>query len=153
MTWSADRLQERIEELRGADVPRCKVEDVVQAKDANGKRIELPDAIEEEPLAQMAERLSHFAAPLRDDADVEEDGDVGRLLCLCCRAQLWGFLGSFTWGIVHGSGSCAECGWPVTMYHREPENKDGWSLTYPLCAHPSEVSTKKERSANGDSND
>lgn len=32
--------------------------------------------------------------------------------CLNC-----GKSGTFTWGLVHGEGHCAECGWPARLYH------------------------------------
>lgn len=37
--------------------------------------------------------------------------------CVNCDSALGGLLGSFTWGIVHGEGFCALCGYPGAAHH------------------------------------
>ncbi len=39
------------------------------------------------------------------------------VLCPNCHSKLGDLLGSFTWGMVHGSGSCRQCGWPCQACH------------------------------------
>lgn len=49
--------------------------------------------------------------------------DFAGTICPKCGSKLGGFLGSFTWGIVHGEGICTggltgeKCGWPARGYH------------------------------------
>lgn len=54
---------------------------------------------------------------------------VGRVIggdannCICCETPLTGISllggigGSFRWGIAHGEGSCARCGYPARAIH------------------------------------
>lgn len=37
--------------------------------------------------------------------------------CLRCGRPLGGAIGSFQWGIVHGEGTCSNCGWPARAKH------------------------------------
>ena len=42
--------------------------------------------------------------------------------CIQCGKSLRGISafmhgGGFTWGLTHGEGHCAGCGWPATCYH------------------------------------
>jgi len=52
-------------------------------------------------------------------------------ICLDCGWRLGGLLGTFTWGIIHGQGSCHNCGFPYQYYHCFPQLDDH---TVVLCA-------------------
>lgn len=70
---------------------------------------------------------AYFASFTRDDGK-----------CICCGWKLGGFVGSFTWGLVHGEGHCARCRYPVRAIHRV-EGVVTLSM-FPLPYHPSELS-------------
>ncbi len=61
--------------------------------------------------AAVEATLNHFRSVAHQFADPGEKGE-----CLNCGRQQGGFLGAFTWGIIHGEGSCV-CGWPARAYH------------------------------------
>ncbi len=64
--------------------------------------------------------------------------------CLCGR-RLTGFIGMFTYGIVHGEGWCDFCKHPARANHYitlEGENKPRISWVMPLPYHPDYVTTK-----------
>ncbi len=53
----------------------------------------------------------------------------------------------FTWGLVHGEGHCANCGWPATGHHfiKDKAGKELASLRFfPLAVHPDFVTSKKK---------
>ena len=60
--------------------------------------------------------------------------------CIACGAMLSGLLSSFSWGIVHGEGTCS-CGWPIRAYHRPREGPVEFFALL-LCYHPQELSRK-----------
>lgn len=79
-------------------------------------------------VAAINKYLSVFAKPRHDDGSGDQS-------CLKCGAKLNGFLGSFTQGIIHGEGTCGECGWPcrnifngplemILQYHPEHVTQD-----------------------------
>lgn len=55
--------------------------------------------------------LAHFRSVAHQFADPGEDGK-----CLNCGRIQGGLLGAFSWGIIHGEGSCV-CGWPARVFH------------------------------------
>ncbi len=55
--------------------------------------------------------LAHFRSVAVQFADPGEEGK-----CVNCNRSQGGILGVFSWGLVHGEGSC-ECGWPARAYH------------------------------------
>lgn len=68
-----------------------------------------PDA--PEPLRRLV--TGHFAQFLRP-----EPHPAGRSVQCVCGASLTGVLvGTFRWGLAHGEGRCADCGWPARAYH------------------------------------
>lgn len=76
-----------------------------------------------------------FAVPLIDDDEHQS--------CHNCGVRLNGLLGQFTWGIVNGEGTCANCGWPCRAYHR-PKDEDGeliFNRTFEMILqyHPEDV--------------
>jgi hypothetical protein len=91
-----DRItKERLVELR-VSTPHATVEDIGTAGGA-------PEALED-----LAVYLNHYAKP-----KPKKEGWFGEAPpCLVCDA-----VNSFEWGLVHGEGRCAECGWPATLYH------------------------------------
>lgn len=55
-----------------------------------------------EDRAEIDEYLSHFVA--------EKD-------CIACGKPVSGLFGCFKWGIKHGEGYCANCGYPMRALH------------------------------------
>jgi hypothetical protein len=89
--------------LRARDIPRVRASDYFSLKDAE-------DATAIAELAQWDEYLSQFAK-LTDAR------------CLCCGKQLscplgMKLFGGFEWGLAHGEGHCAYCGYPMRGHHR-----------------------------------
>lgn len=85
-----------------------------------------------------------FAAPARTD-----DGK-NTALCIECKKPLTGlssffFGGGFKWGLAHGEGNCAGCGWPARGHHYI-KDKDGADLLtlrdFPIQYHPDFVAAK-----------
>ncbi len=112
---------ERLAKLKAADLARPSLEmlpfQIDEAKTAEATRDEL--------VAALESYLVPFAAPPHDDK--------GRQTCLCCETVICGLLGTFTWGLVNGEGSCQNCGWPHRAYHRV----EGWvTFTRILPYHP-----------------
>ncbi|MBT7243677.1 MAG: hypothetical protein HN879_09695 [Flavobacteriaceae bacterium] len=64
-------------------------------------------------IAAMEEYLLLFAKPTKH--------------CLKCEAYLTGMLGSFTWGLANGEGTCSDCGYPARAHHY-PKLPDGTGL-------------------------
>lgn len=98
----------------------CRVEDLLQYRpkdDATEAELEEGLAF----IAELGKYLSSFAAPVKSGEDV---------LCFHCGTPLYGSLltqltspGGFRWGLVHGEGNCAKCGWPARAHHY-PKRED-----------------------------
>lgn len=79
--------------------------------------------ISQEKLNELKTTVPHFVVtdglPANYSEGFAQPADDGT--CLCCGAYA-----SFTWGLQHGEGSCAKCGWPARMYHfiKTPEGED-----------------------------
>lgn len=86
------------------------------------------DSITEEANAEYA---SVFVAP--------RQGRYGQLVCFGCGATLTGLLGSFTWGLAHGEGACASCGWPGRGLHYLGHAPVIIPVQFVLQYHPDEV--------------
>lgn len=65
--------------------------------------------------------------------------------CLNCGHRQSGLLGAFAWGIVHGEGRCAPCGWPARAYHYYGE-RDRCFVAI-LQYHPDHVSIREAADA------
>lgn len=93
-----------------------------------------------------------FAQPVFDG----EDGMSERpMRCLNCGKALTGFFasmfggGGWEWGIAHGEGRCASCGWPGRAMHYI-NHADGTEVVsirnLVLQYHPDVVSTRSKSS-------
>ncbi len=75
--------------------------------------------------------LAHFRSVADQFTDPGEEGG-----CLNCGRQQSGLLGAFSWGIIHGEGTCS-CGWPARAYHFvKMPNGDEKRLEAVLQYHP-----------------
>jgi hypothetical protein len=115
--WSA------LAALQARDVPR------VRASDYLSKTPE-SDAEADEELARWDTYFGKFAK-LTDAS------------CLCCGNSLrcylgMGLFGGFAWGMVHGEGHCAYCGYPMRGHHIVDGLGAIRNLFLPY--HPSELS-------------
>ena len=64
-------------------------------------------------------------------------------ICPRCEAKLSGIMGTFTWSIAHGEGSCGKCGWPLRAYHCNlPNDQPLEKFTLVLAYHPDFVEIK-----------
>ncbi len=82
--------------------------------------------------------LAHFRSVAHIFADPGEEGK-----CINCGRQQSGFLGAFSWGIIHGEGECANCGWPARAYHfvKMPDGETK-RIAAVLQYHPNGLSVK-----------
>jgi hypothetical protein len=103
-------------EMQKRDLPHATSADV--AAQIERFAVKLPSAV-------LDEYLSHFVKP---------SGDHG-----CPRDG-----GFFTWGIVHGCGHCAGCGWPGRLYHF-PKDETGNTHRFEalLWCHPDDLEERK----------
>ncbi len=120
--------REALAALQSRDVPRVRASDLFCKTDE--PRTPEADAAIDAEMARWDAYLAGFAKPL--------DGR-----CLCCGTSLrcpfgLGLLGGFEWGLAHGEGHCAHCGYPMRGYHRVKDlgKIDNLFLAY----HPSELS-------------
>lgn len=112
--------REKLEELKKKDLQRATAESIgldLRAKDG------VPGGLEalEEAKRRIEAYLKMFLAP----------GEPHKM-CVGCETLLIGkniieSLGStFEWGIAHGEGHCAKCGYPARGIHRvKLDDKDG----------------------------
>lgn len=118
-----------LQELKDKHLPHCECNDVFKISlGVDGKQENLSKAI-----ADINQYLSVFAKPTMDDK--------GIAFCLCCGEPLNGLLGSFEYGIAHGEGSCAVCGWPARANHYDFGVISAFRGI--LQYHPDEVNDKK----------
>lgn len=83
-----------LDELQARNYPPADFDSIFKIKKG-----ELP----EEDREEIDEYLSHFVA--------END-------CIACGEPVGGLFGHFKWGIVHGEGYCANCGYPMRAIHK-----------------------------------
>lgn len=117
--------QAQVEELRRT-VLHAQPSDISSAPTGEGENVE-----------DFVTYLSHFAAPKRDEAGAIRRGQP----CAACDAT-----DSFRWGLAHGSGYCAECGWPGTLYHFVKDRHGKDLVTFRgalLWAHPDDIEIAK----------
>lgn len=119
-------------------IEHCKAEDVgIKPKDiTNAEHLDL--------IAIFDDYLKGFAPP---EPAIEGSSYFlfGRTKCPNCNESLDGMMGRFTWGLAHGEGKCAGCGWPARGIHRIPD-RDGTELAIlnqVLAYHPDVVETVK----------
>lgn len=96
------------------------------------------------------EYFSGFVAiPIKD-----EDGKktFQTQFCVGCDQPLTGFValvgrGGFRWGIAHGHGNCAGCGWPCIAHHfiKDADGNDVLTLhNFILQVHPDFVERREK---------
>lgn len=97
----------------------------------------------------LDEYFRHFVA-----LEFETKGgkrDLKPQKCVGCGEPLTGFLaaliskGGFTWGLAHGEGHCAGCGWPARGHHfiKDEKGEDLMNLrNFILQFHPDFVERK-----------
>ena len=94
------------------------------------------------PLVESCnEYLSQFIAPASEKGNFLFSSSK----CVKCERPISGALGSFVWGIVHGEGTCGNCGWPARAYHdikHDGESVFDRPLQIVLQYHPDFVEKK-----------
>lgn len=84
-----------------------------------------------------------FADTSTDDARAQLEPYLKQFLppgpCVCCKQQLGGLFGSFTWGLAHGEGFCGGCRYPARAFHRFEPGSPVLSFSFVLQYHPSEL--------------
>lgn len=114
------------------DSPACSLSDI-------GLEISGPDA--GKATASLNEYFGQFLKPLRKDSSGML---TSSLLCRSCNKGLDGFLGTFSWGMIHGHGRCS-CGWPCVAYHwpkHDGEDLFEDRISIILQVHPKHVAKK-----------
>ena len=108
-----------------------------------------------EPTAEEAVVLDQFTY----DADMYlayfvKPPSLEKALCFHCGSDLMPTMvdqlmgrGGFSWGLVHGSGYCNCCKWPIRLLHEAPSSVEGESPAfqlnnYPLSCLPKSVEVK-----------
>lgn len=99
------RARERLAELKAANLPHATWRDLATLK-YDGP----PTPEEQADLDAIDVYLAAFLPPSKG--------------CICCDAEQSGFMAGilgtgFRWGLAHGEGACATCGWPARAYHRD----------------------------------
>jgi hypothetical protein len=104
VTLTREDLAARLAELKRSDVPRASLERLNRRleHEAGGAAGAITAALD---TIQVDRYLRRFAWLVR-----ERDGELV-VVCPGCETR-----GLFSWGNLHGSGSCA-CGWPGTLLH------------------------------------
>jgi len=72
--------------------------------------------------------------------------------CINCEEDLSGLFGTFNWGIVHGEGSCSNCGYPARGRHYiklkklvvDDKEKNELILPFVLQYHPNELKQRRK---------
>ncbi|NIR76735.1 MAG: hypothetical protein GWN53_17025 [Gammaproteobacteria bacterium] len=127
--------------LQESGHPRLSADAVlsINAKDAEG-----PNEEEQEEIARTMEAARKyfrmFAEPMKKDGATGMM--IGGVLCIGCGEVLNGFMGTFQYGIVHGEGTCSNCGYPCRTHHyiKDEDGEELLSLTgYLLQYHPDEL--------------
>lgn len=99
-----------------------------------------PDSLREDIEAYFA----NFAKP--ECPDSEGAAFLACQPCINCGEPQMGMGGHFQWGLVHGEGSCTNCGWPGRAHHyvKDRDGKELFSLRNVLLQyHPSVVEKRK----------
>lgn len=97
---------------------RCKAEDFLKVTSG--------EQMTPEESKQLNDYLAVFLPPNKD------------LKCVNCDRQQGGMFGCFTYGIAHGEGYCAECGYPGRANHY-PKEGPVESFVFILKYHPEEI--------------
>lgn len=121
--------REALAALQARDVPRVRAADFFDKKGDEARTPEEEAALDQE-LARWDTYLAAFAK--------STDGK-----CLCCGTSLscplgMGVFGGVEWGLTHGEGYCAHCGYPMRGHHRVKDLGTIKNLFLPY--HPSELS-------------
>jgi len=121
--------REALAALQTREVPRVRAADYFDKKPDESRTSEEEAAAEQE-MARWDAYLARFAK-LTDAR------------CLCCGSSLrcplgLGLMGGFEWGLTHGEGHCANCGYPMRAHHRVEGLGKIHNLFLPY--HPSELS-------------
>ena len=116
-----------IAELQAAEMPHATAENM-------GMSISVSDDVPEDQRESAEAEKAVALADLDEYLAAFLPGEK----CPKCDSTFGGLLGSFTWGITHGSGFCSECRYPVRVYHK---TKKGWTFERILAYHPSVLCT------------
>jgi len=119
--------QQALAALQARDIPRVRAADYLSKG---------PDAD-----AEVEQELARW------DAYFAKFGKLTDAKCLCCGTQLscklgMGMFGGFEWGLAHGEGHCAHCGYPMRGHHCVDGLGKIRNLFLPY--HPSELSFATE---------
>jgi len=98
----------------------------------------------------------HFGVFAEPPHIIADDGvtELSDRPCLRCKEPLIGSLvdqlfgtGGFKWGLVHGEGYCANCGWPARAHHYV-KTASGEQIcvlhNLPLQYHPDGIELRKK---------
>ena len=105
-----------------------------------------------DPPKWFDEYFRPFAQPGITKGEDGEKDVVEESKCIHCESPLMGLLGTFEWGIAHGSGQCGKCGWPSRLYHflQDDEGEDVGRLSLLLQYHPDAVSGRPSQGQGGE---
>lgn len=125
-------MKKTLEELQAADLPKATASTVglkLSGKDEEiGRRI-------------FDKYFSMFVCP-KSASPEKGSWAGGRQECVQCGSRLDGIIGTFQWGMQHGEGSCAECGYLCRALHRinDEEGKPFAELGFTILQyHPEEL--------------
>lgn len=102
-----------METIKTTEIQHCTVDDIGLSISGEGA---------EPVITSLNEYLRTFAKPNKSESG--GNAMLGGCLCIKCDRPLSGFLGTFTWGIASGEGTCGECGWPARAHHN-PKDDNG----------------------------
>lgn len=125
--------REALVALQARDVPRVHAADYFKIEESADQKIVT------EAMARWDDYLAQFAKLI--------DGR-----CLCCGTSLrcplgMGLFGGFSWGLAHGEGHCAHCGYPMRGHHRVEDLGTIYNLFLPY--HPSGLAFSSAEESGG----
>lgn len=98
-------------------------------------------------IAPQHQPAPTVALPIKE---TEGKPEIQAQQCVGCGKVLTGFLGTWRWGIAHGVGECASCGWPSHGHHWIKDEKGEGVVTlnnFILQLHPDFVERRKRETA------
>jgi len=109
------------------------------------------DATSPETIKALDSYFGQFVAVPIKEAVNGGKPEIQEQRCVGCDEVLTGFMsmlgrGGFRWGLAHGHGHCAGCGWPVVAHHfvKDENGEDLITLqNFILQVHPDFVERRK----------
>lgn len=121
-------------ELQSRKLPPCTLADVLRV--LGGSFLPAVGFDQEQFDRELAELRATFD-------DYSKEFLPPREKCIGCDRTLAGFVGTFTWGLQHGEGTCGNCRYPARAVHFA-KNTGGLTFQRILQYHPDALTAAPE---------